>query len=95
LILKNYLNHKIIKSKCEEKMKLNIKNKDELTTRLIEKFLQQSRASTEEAKAVIHGEIISLMWGIGFLTKAERVEEKERVNEEFAESIDKLTENRG
>ena len=76
-------------------MKLNIKNKDELTTRLIEKFLQQSRASTEEAKAVIHGEIISLMWGIGFLTKAERVEEKERVNEEFAESIDKLTENRG
>jgi len=76
-------------------MKLNIKNKDELTTRLIEKFLQQSRASTEEAKAVIHGEIISLMWGIGFLTKAERVEEKERANEEFAESIDKLTENRG
>tara|TARA_R100000808_G_C2097377_1_gene115634 strand:- start:251 stop:490 length:240 start_codon:yes stop_codon:yes gene_type:complete len=74
-------------------MILKIKNKDEIITRLIEKFHQKSRASTEEAKAVVHGEITSLMWCIGFLSPAERIEEKERTDEEFVRSIDKLTKN--
>ena len=72
-------------------MRLNIKNKDDIMTRLIEKFDKKNQASTDIAKSVIHGEILSLLWCVGFINKSQREEQENKNDEEFSQAIDQLT----